>query len=254
MDIIIDYVNQHFKHFKASECIYHRKRMCFLMFSTFNDKVFHTLHDNSSKKWFPYANSLSCDIPHFVNKLIMLKKVLNDLVPTFSTFFRSPLGSSFFLFEISNSHYTKPFDISTLGSTVLVFIIMLSEISYLLNGSCPNITDMKFIYTDKYPIIVDVGKKNCLRELQTFSHQSWQRYVTKTKTTSLLKFMKFTYPECFQVKRKKSNQCILKGDFDDWTHILLCKGYTFKEILEKYVPRDFPLKAYCDNILNKLDT
>lgn len=230
-------------YFSPTPCPWHYKSYCLMLTTNHDNKRFHCLYERDASKWTFYNSSRSCDIPEYFYDLIDLNKRLGSAyVVPFSTHIRERSGYTIGLYLIGNGLYNaKIIKPAHLFETFLTFIVLLCETCHMYGGSCPALNRMKFIYTEKHPVVVDVGKENnTIREKigsrNMFNEKKWKRFLCKRTTKEILHYVKFSHPEFF--KRKASSLCILseKETFDDETHNLICKSrkMNLHEILNDY--------------------
>lgn len=145
------------------------------------------------------------------------------------------------LYEIKTGHYTaKIVQSKHLFECFLTFIVILCDTCHLYGGNCPQLNRMKFIYTERHPVLVDVGKANNeIREKigsrNLFNNKKWNRFLNRKTTKDVIHYIKIHHPEFFK-KRATNKICILEGTFDDKTHKLICKSknLSLKIILETF--------------------
>ena len=224
--------------FSPAECPYHNDQQCLQIVTNHNGKRFHCLYENSAKKWVAYGCSKSCEIPEYFFDLIELKS--NYALP-FNSHFREQSGYTVGLYEIKTGHYTaKIVQSKHLFECFLTFIVILCDTCHLYGGNCPQLNRMKFIYTERHPVLVDVGKANNeIREKigsrNLFNNKKWNRFLNRKTTKDVIHYIKIHHPEFFK-KRATNKICILEGTFDDKTHKLICKSknLSLKIILETF--------------------
>lgn len=245
-------------YFSPVDCPYHNDEMCLQIITNHNGKRYHCLYDRDSVKWISYNPSNSCDIPEYFYDLIVLnKKLESEYVLPFATHFREQSGFTIGLYEITNGLFNaKILKREYLFECFLTFIVILCEVCYIYGGNCPQMNRMKFIYTEKHPVLVDVGKENnTIREKigssNLFNGKKWVRFLKQRTTKEIIHFVKVHHPEFFKKKCQANKVCLLNDQFCDDTHNLICKSrkVCLKTILEIYKDKIPTLTQNINNLL-----
>lgn len=225
-------------YFSPVECPFHNDNRCLLIIANNNGKRYHCLYERESHKWVPYGCGKSCDIPEYFYDLTQLDP---DYVLNFSRHYREQSGFTIGLYEIKSVAYSsKILKPEHLFECFLTFIFITCELCHLYGGGAPQMNRMKFIYTERHPILVDVGKENNsnrekIGSRNIFSIKKWNRFLNHRTNKDVLHYVKIHHPEYFR-KREKHETCMLNGTFDDKTHSLICKNTktNLKTILETF--------------------
>lgn len=248
-------------YYSPTHCPWHYDSYCFMMTTNNNNKRFHCLFDKDSTKWTFYNSSRSCDIPEYFYDLIELNKKLgHSYVLPFSTHIRESFGNTIGLYEIRNGHYNaKILKAEHLFETFLTFIVILCEVCYLYGGQCPLMNNMKFIYTEKHPVLVDVGKSNNSNREKIgsdnkFNEKKWKRFLNNRTTKEIIHYVKLCHPLFFKKKCPVNRICILSENesFSDETHNLICKSkkHCLKDILVAFKNSIPNLNSKIEKIVN----
>lgn len=252
-----------YEYFTTLTCPWHYREMCFII--EYNKKKYHCLYDNlvKSLRYKYYKIDKSCDIPEHYHDLILLNNKLgSNYVLPFVKHFRIPTGETIGFFEIKETVY-GPCVIKEyyLLETFFTFLMLLCETCYRLGGSAPVLYDMKFVYTNTHPILVDINMNNALKRNQSkteevFSQKKWKKFLTTKTSKEIIHYMKLVYHLYFKKKKRNNTVCILADnlDVDDIVHEVFCRNVktSLYDILRKYktcVPR---LSTYIQNILDTI--
>lgn len=230
-------------YYSPTHCPWHHDNYCLVLTTNHDNKRFHCLYDRSSQKWMSYNSSNSCDIPEYFHDLIVLNKRLgSEFVVPFVIHIREQMGYTIGLYELKAGSYTaKILKPQHLFETFFTFIVILSEVCHLYGGNRPLMNRLKFIYNERHPVLVDVGKRNNeerekIKSYNTFSRKKWETFLDKRTTKDVLHYVRVCHPEFFI--KKINSPCILNENlrFSDETHNLICKSRkkSIREILTEY--------------------
>ena len=256
---IIDCINENVQSYQASPCVYHRKKLCFLVTSKHDSKLYHALIESGSTKWFRFSdNASSFDYPQFVYYLIKMNETLgNDYVLKYASRLRDSRGILYFLFDMDtthNLHNACRIGIENILYVYIGLIVITCETSRLLGGAMPDLNNMKLFYNHVHPVLADMGKKNC--DKKTLARESkWYRFMHRTKPAFVIRFLVALMPKYFRRRKKTDSPCVFKTTgILDTVHELVCKstGNSLFEILNKYLESDSS-RYYKDQVKSLLE-
>jgi hypothetical protein len=272
MEAVILYINS-LPCYKAVQCMYHRNKSCFIVQSNVSiEKNYHALLDTGglTDQWYPFNTiQFSCDIPRFCYYLIKANQNLGDeFVLPFRTWLRDPKGQTCVLYEMRNRLFPPTMiKEKNLVNFYLGLIIFYCEVSYLCGGRKVDIKNMKFMYTEEHPVLVDIGKRNCVstktnEELN--DNKAWAHFMNKSKPQPVLIYLSKIVPQFFVKRRKKDNLCYLASSlksspltFDDYTHNVICKSanqLSLHETLKKFIQPNSCYKNIVDKMLLRINS
>lgn len=261
-------------YYTKMKCPWHRHQ-CLMIVTGHNDMTFHCLYDMPSRqiRYKYYNSSKSCDIPENFHDLIMLHDRLgSEYVLPFVSHYRVTSGETIGLFKLQTPGFgpsiIKPIH---LVETFLTHIVLFCETCYRLGGISPVLIDMKFIYTQTHPVLVDINITNSVRRniskfTEIFSQKKWKTFLTERTSKEIIHYMKLVHASFFKKKRKYriqtgspysgghqncSNVCILAENvqFNRITHDVFCinEKTSLYKLLETY-------KTHVPNLSNKIQT
>lgn len=253
-------------YYTKMKCPWHHHQ-CFVSVTGHNGMTFHCLYDIPSRqvRYKYYNSSKSCDIPENFHDLIMLHDRLgSEYVLPFVTHYRVASGETIGFFKLETIGFGHSIIKQThLVETFLTYLVLFCETCYRLGGISPVLIDMKFIFTQTHPILVDINITNSLRRNQSkltemFSYKKWKTFLTGRTCAEIIHYMKMVHPLFFKIKRKYKRQanvpyaqnrrkccdaCILNENvqFDRITHDVFCRNektnlYTLLQRYKNHVP------------------
>lgn len=244
----------------------HYHHPCFVCI-THKNMTYHCLHDIPSRqiRYKYYNSSKSCDIPENFHDLIMLHDRLgSEYILPFVTHYRVTSGETIGFFKLQTPVFgpsiIKPVH---LVETFLTYLVLFCETCYRLGGISPTLQDMKFIYTQTHPILVDININNSIRRNQSkftevFSYKKWKAFLTQRTSIEIISYIKGIHSSFFKIKRKYKKRigapygrnqqdccekCILAENvqFNKITHDVFCINektslYTLLQTYKTHVP------------------
>lgn len=261
-------------YYTKMKCPWHHHYQCFISV-THNNMTFHCLYDVPSRqiRYKYYNSSKSCDIPENFHDLIMLHDRLgSEYVLSFVSHCRVTSGETIGFFKIQTPVFgPNIIKHMYLVETFLTYLVLFCETCSRLGGISPTLLDMKFIYTQTHPILVDININNSIRRNQTkftemFSYKKWKTFLTQRTSMEIISYMKGVHSSFFKLKRHYKNRagaphmrqtqnccdrCILAENvqFSRITHDVFCinEKTSLYTLLERY-------KTLVPELSNKIQT
>lgn len=244
-DVIVRHVNE-MSNYKASTCPWHTDRNCILVINTHNCSRFHAVFTNYSKEWRSYDLTGSCDLPEDVYDLKVLNKELgNEYVLPFVYHIRERSGYTIGFFRMRVELYdASRITVYNMGEMYYTFVVLLCAECRRLGGNAPVLRLSSFLYTDRHPVLVNIGATNCEKRnrdgnRELFSKKKWNRFLRGKTCQEITAYLRTIRPELFRNKFNSHMTCLLKegGKFDDTTHKLICKNKksSLAQVLEQFI-------------------
>lgn len=221
--------------FTASQCEIHPRKPCLLLLNNFNHDRFHCLYANRSTVWMPYTISKSCELPeHFYEMIEIHKRFGTEYVLPFSGCFRESSGYTIGMFHQPIQLYApRKIQHHTLKETAYAMLVFFCAVCHQLGGTIPDLKQFLFLYTDRHPVLCDMGSYNVENRVRLKGYQphlnekKWRRVMQKKTMRDVIRYLKVEFKLFFQHKKKKGTRCILDEPnecFDAETHELLCQS------------------------------
>ena len=221
--------------YTASDCEIHPKKPCLLLLNAFNHDRFHCLYANRSTVWKSITISRSCDLPeHFYELIELHKQFGTEYVLPYAGTFREYSGYTIGMFYQPIDLYApRKIQHHTLKETAYALLVFFCAVCHRLGGNVPDLKQFLFLYTERHPVLCDMGSENVDNRVRLKGHKphlnekKWRRVMQKKTMRDVIRYLKLEFKLFFHHKKKKGQRCLLDEQdecFDGETHALLCQS------------------------------